>query len=390
VRASDGTAWSDALVVSVSITPANDPPVANARTLAVVEDTAATGTVTGADVDGDSLTYSIAGAAAKGTVQIVNAQTGAFVYTPALNATGTDAFTFRAHDGSLASAPATVTVTIAPVNDAPVAADANAATSGGVAVGTVKATDVDGPALTYALVANGSKGSATLDPATGAFRYTAASGASGTDRFTYRASDGSLPSNVATVTIAIASGNAPPVASNGTTTTKEDRAAYGWLRAVDPEGKRLAYRIVSGPSRGRVLLLNKWTGQYLYLPHHDANGPDAFTFAASDGSSSSNVATLRVTIVPVNDRPVARGGWIATRRNTPTTGRVAAWDVDRDRLTFAVKRPPRRGAVKMNAATGAFVYTPQKGFTGVDELTVRVSDGAGAEDVAVIWIRVKK
>jgi hypothetical protein len=197
-------------------------------------------------------------------------------------------------------------------------------------------------------------------------------------------------SNVATVTIRIAGGNAPPVASNGTLTTKEDRAAFGWLRAADPERKHLTYRVVSGPTRGRVFLLNKWTGQYLYVPKADANGPDAFTFAASDGSSSSNVANVRVTILPVNDRPVARGGWISTRRNVPVAGRVVAWDVDHDRLTYIVKHRPRHGTVNLDSASGAFTYTPHKGHSGVDEFTVRVSDGAGGQDFAAIRIVVKR
>lgn len=390
VRANDGAAWSEPAVVPVSITPVNDPPLAAPRTLFVVEDTPASGTLAGSDVDGDALTYAVVSAPAKGTVQIVNAATGAFLYTPAANANGADAFTYRVHDGTVSSAPATVTIAIAPVNDAPVASNGSATTSGGVATGAVKASDVDGPALSYVLVTNGAKGAVTLDAATGAFRYTAAAGATGEDQFTYRASDGTLMSNVATVTIRIAGGNAPPVASNGALTTKEDRAAFGWLRASDPERKRLAYRIVSGPARGRVFLLNKWTGQYLYVPKADANGPDAFTFAASDGSSSSNVGTVRVTILPVNDRPVARAGWISTRRNVPVAGRVTAWDVDHDRLTFSVLHRPRRGTVRLDVATGAFTYTPQKGHVGGDEFTVRVSDGFGGLDFAAVRIVVKR
>src|SRR5205823_2573957 len=104
---------------------------------------------------------------------ITNAATGAYSYAPNANANGTDTFTFKANDGTLNSNTATVTVTIAAVNDAPVASNGTlAATEDTTATGTLNASDVDLDALTYSIVTNGTKGTATItNIATGAYSY---------------------------------------------------------------------------------------------------------------------------------------------------------------------------------------------------------------------------
>jgi uncharacterized delta-60 repeat protein/uncharacterized repeat protein (TIGR01451 family) len=96
----------------------NADPVANAGTLTVLEDSGANaGVLSGSDAD--PLTFAIASLPSLGTVQITNAATGAYQYTPAVDATGADSFTFVVNDGGAASAPAVVALTITPVNDAP-------------------------------------------------------------------------------------------------------------------------------------------------------------------------------------------------------------------------------------------------------------------------------
>src|SRR5205085_2524537 len=147
------------------------------------EDTAAAGTLAASDVEGDALVYSLVTNGSKGTAAITNAATGAFTYTPNLNANGADSFTFKVNDGTLNSNSATVSVTITPVNDAPVASNSSLAVNEDTAAtGTLSATDVDGDALTYSIVVNGSKGVATITNAsTGAFTYTPGANANGSD-----------------------------------------------------------------------------------------------------------------------------------------------------------------------------------------------------------------
>jgi hypothetical protein len=75
---------------------------------------------------------------------------------------------------------------------------------GQTATGTMSATDADGDPLTYSIVTNGGKGTATItNPSTGAYQYVPADGAIGSDTFTFKANDGTSDSNVATVTVSI-------------------------------------------------------------------------------------------------------------------------------------------------------------------------------------------
>lgn len=149
-------------------------PSAQGGTLAVTEDVAKTGTLV---ATGNALKYSVSAQGAKGTAAVTNANTGAFIYTPNLNANGTDSFTFKATDASgLESNVATVTVGIAAVNDSPVAQDGVLAlyvTRSKARNGTLIATDVDGDALTYSIVTQGAHGMAEItNSATGEFTYT--------------------------------------------------------------------------------------------------------------------------------------------------------------------------------------------------------------------------
>ena len=81
------------------------------------------GTSTATDPNGDPLTFSIVSNGTLGSASITDAATGAFTYTPAPDLNGVDTFTFIASDATSASNIATVTVSIAAVNDAPLAAN---------------------------------------------------------------------------------------------------------------------------------------------------------------------------------------------------------------------------------------------------------------------------
>ena len=84
-------------------------------------------------------------------------------------------------------------------------------------------------------------------------------------------------------------------------------------------------------------------GTYTYTPDADYNGTDSFTFKANDGALDSNVATISLTIDPVNDAPVAQDGSARGNEDTKITGSVAANDVDHDPLTYALVDAKKRG-----------------------------------------------
>jgi VCBS repeat-containing protein len=101
---------------TITVTAVNDAPVAVAQAVTTPEDTAKAITLSGTDVEGSALTYSVATQPTKGTL---SGTAPNLTYTPNANANGSDSFTFVANDGVQTSVAATVSISITAVNDAP-------------------------------------------------------------------------------------------------------------------------------------------------------------------------------------------------------------------------------------------------------------------------------
>ncbi|HUQ53067.1 MAG TPA: tandem-95 repeat protein, partial [Gammaproteobacteria bacterium] len=115
-----GGALSDTDTINVTVRPVNDAPVAATDARSVNEDTrltAASVLANDSDVDGNTLTARLVSGPAHGSLTL-NAD-GTFVYTPVANFNGADSFTYRAFDGTTTSNPATVSIAVKSVNDAP-------------------------------------------------------------------------------------------------------------------------------------------------------------------------------------------------------------------------------------------------------------------------------
>jgi hypothetical protein len=388
-RVFDGATYSNTATVTATVTSTNSAPVAQDASETVDEDATLTSALTATDADGDALAYAVASGASNGTVVLTDASTGAYTYTPGADFNGSDSFTFTANDGRDGSNTATVTVTVAPVNDAPVAQDGAASTMEDTAAnGTLVATDVDGDALTYALVSGASNGTVVItDASTGAYTYTPDADFNGSDSFTFSANDGVADSNTATVTLGVSADNDAPVAQDDTLTTTEDAAASGTLVATDADGDALTYVLVSGASNGAVVVTDASTGAYTYTPDSNYNGTDTFTFSTNDGSVNSNVATVTVTVTPVNDAPVAQDGAASTMEDAAVTGAAQATDVDGDALTYALDTDVTHGTLTLDPS-GDFAYTPDPGFNGSDAFTFTASDGATTSNVATVTLAV--
>lgn len=157
--------------------------------LTIDEDTSATLPVTATDADGDTLSYSISNQAQQG-VALINASSGQVTYTPRKDYNGTDSFQVMVSDGK-DTRTTTVTITILPVNDAPVFTSTEVYVTGSeIKTGQIQATDVDGDTLTYTLITPPQNGTLTLDSATGAITYTLTELVDVNDIFTVKVSDG--------------------------------------------------------------------------------------------------------------------------------------------------------------------------------------------------------
>src|SRR5207249_2120004 len=147
--------------------------------------------------------------------------------------------------------------------------------------------------------------------------YTPAPNYDGGDSFTYKANDGALDSNVATVAITVTAVNDPPVAVNDAFTTAEDTAVSGNVLTNDTDvdaGTTLTAILVATTAHGT--LPTPPTCALTYTPAPNYNGSDSFTYKANDNTADSNVATVAITITAVNDPPVAADDALTTNEDT--------------------------------------------------------------------------
>ena len=211
-----GTNWAWVAGAPFS-TPGNTAPIAVEDTATTVEETAATIAVltNDTDADGDTVTLVGVGVPAHGTA--VTNPNGTVTYTPALNYSGADTFTYTITDNQGAIATGSVNVTVTSTNDPPVAVNDTYSTNEDVTLSVpptgvaVNDLDPDGNTLTAIGVTAPTNGTLVLN-ADGSFSYTPAANYSGPDGFTYKVTDGTVESNVATVAITVVATNDAPVA----------------------------------------------------------------------------------------------------------------------------------------------------------------------------------
>ena len=309
VTLSDGSQAS--ATTTIQVIPVNDAPVAEPLTVSVEEDGSVTGQLVATDVDSTGLTFAAVTQPTNGTL-VVDPDTGAFTYTPNANFNGTDSFTFVSSDGEATSAPQTVTINVGAVNDAPVADSQNVAVNedaelAGIATGS----DIDGDMLSFGVVTGPQHGSLSFDTATGAFLYTPTANFNGSDSFTFRANDGTANSaNVATVSITVNSVDDLPVAVDDDYKVDEDSSVASGsdvpsLAANDtPSGDGgNVWSLATQAAHGTAVV--NVDGTFSYTPNANFFGTDSFTYQITDVDGDVSLATVSITVNPVNDGPLA-------------------------------------------------------------------------------------
>jgi ribosomal protein S30 len=267
-------------------------------------------------------------------------------------------------------------------NHAPVAKNKSVTTKEDTAKAIrLVAADADGDKLTYKIVAQPAHG--TLSGTPPKVTYTPKANYNGSDSFSFKANDGKVDSNKATVSITVIHVNHPPVAKNKSVTTKEDTAKAITLVATDVDGDSLTYTVVSGPSHGT---LTGSGANRTYTPAANYYGSDSLTFKANDSKVDSNTAKVSITVTAVNDAPVAQNQSVTTNQDTAKAITLVATDVDGDSLTYTVVSGPSHGTLTGSGANRT--YTPTVHYYGSDSFTFKAKDSKVDSNTAKVSITV--
>lgn len=288
------------------------------------EDGSVTGTIVGYDLQNDPLTFSVATPPAHGTLTQFNPTTGAFTYVPNAEYTGADAFQVQATDGVLTAWPATIRVTVLPVNDPP-----------SFSMPNTLAMDEDAPLQVHPMWANNillgpanevlqtgqflvSTTNATLfaevptiEP-NGTLRVRPATNAFGTATVSVQLQDdggtangGQDVSSVQQFTIHVLPINDPPLAMPDTASLRDGATVL--LNVLnndsDPEGNALAITSFTYPLQGQLVRLGN---TFRYTANRNAHGTDQFSYLISDGFGGSATTTVTLTLQDLTKPTIQR------------------------------------------------------------------------------------
>jgi VCBS repeat-containing protein len=279
--------------------PANTAPTFTTTSFNATEDTDLAAAVTATDAQSQAITFALVTSPANGTVTGFSAS-GTFIYLGAANFSGTDTFTVRATDSAGAQTTGTVTVTVAPVNDAPVIGGAAfTVAEDSELAGTMAASDVEGGAVTFALLGNPAHGTlVSLTPA-GAFIYRPNPDYSGADAFTIRVTDsaGAFAEAVIGLTITV-SDDVPTIRDDVLTASGNNPLIDVLANDTEPDGETLTLTLVGAPEFGTATVES---GRIRLSLPAGFQGFNTLTYRAVDGAGAG--ATARA-LVFVDAQPV--------------------------------------------------------------------------------------
>lgn len=297
-------------VNNTPVLPSPAPGALGAKTISIqtLEDEGLEVSLLALAEDSDPISFEILTQPQYGSLESVDLARGYVRYEPSEDYNGEDGFTYRVKQGTRFSPSAEVRIQVTPVNDSPVAKTLEFnVTEDGRLESQLVASDVDNSSVEYSLVSNASKGTVNLNTATGAFTYEPRDNESGSDSFSYQASDGLLISSEAIVSVSIVAENDAPeaIAVVGSVVVGGlvDIQGHG----KDIEGSSLTYFKVAEPTKGTVSV-NAVTGVMSYRANVGASGSDTFTYRVFDGQLYSVAAQVSITILA----PTLAGVWTAT------------------------------------------------------------------------------
>jgi len=373
--------------VTITVTPVNDTPIANADSITMNEDAPAVLVnvlANDSDIDGDILEITAA-TADIGSASVVDNK---IQYTPVANTNGTAIISYTISDGSGGTATTNLTITILPINDTPIANADSAIIDEDAAPILINVlandSDVDGDSLTISAV---SADTGSVSVISNQIQYTPETNSNGLATVTYTVSDSSGGTSTTTLTITITPVNDAPVANADLATMAEDAAPIlinVLANDSDVDGDSLTISAASADI-GTVSVVGN---QIQYAPAADSNGLATVTYTVSDNNGGTNTATVTITITAVNDAPVANNDTATMAEDAaPILINVLANDSDEDGDSLTISAASANiGSVSV--VGNQIQYTPAADSNGLATVTYTVSDNNGGTNTATVAITI--
>lgn len=314
---------SKTISFTITLNPINDAPVAiddsisvnEGATVSILTNSASSVSNNDTDVDNTSLTSLLVNNPTHGSVTLNS--DGTFTYVHDGSETTSDSFTYKINDGLLDSNNATVSISITPVNDTPIAVNNSITVNEGATISILSNnqtsvlqndTDAENNALTAVLVSGPTHGTLTLN-ADGTFNYIHDGSETTSDSFTYKANDGQLDGNTASVSIII-----NPVNDNGPTdmtlssiTLNENVSAISIgqfsTTDIDLPADTHAYELVSGAgdtNNSNFAIVGATLSNTVAFDYENQQSA-SIRVKVTDANANSFEKVFTITILNVND-----------------------------------------------------------------------------------------
>ena len=372
---SDGSLDSDVVEVMITVSSVNDAPVALGQEVATLEDEFVNFLLSGLDVDGDELVFTITRQPQHGSLSGDAPNLG---YQPDDNYHGEDSLAFHVSDGQFFSEDVVVDLTVEPVNDAPrIESRTVYLFEDQLTEFSVQASDVDDENIEFEIVSLPSHG--TVSGTGPQFTYQPEPFFAGQDALQIMAKDPDGATHVATISLKVGSVNNAPSALPISLVLDEDGVKSVRLSGSDPDGDLLTYVVTHQPINGK---LTGTAPDFVYQPDPDFYGNDAFSYKVFDGSLNSEEVLVDIAVTSINDVPVSVKGTYALNEDHDVVIKLLGTDADGDSLTFEIQQTPEHGTLVGQAPN--LKYLPDRDYAGSDFFTYSIFDGQAYSQETII------
>ena len=168
----------------------------------------------------------------------------------------------------------------------------------------------------------------------------------------------------------------------------EDFTLKAYLPGNDIEQDMLVFSIEVPPEHGTIEIDQEVTDQFIYQPALNYSGTVQFSWKVSDGFQTSSTVTSNISVLAVDDVPIAENMDITINENSELADTLFGFDVDQDTLVYSIIVDALYGSLVLNdSLSGAFTYLPEEDYVGEDEFTYMVYDGQSS-DTAIVTLHI--